>query len=189
MVVFSRFIVFPSQALSPEPSCFSHPHMVFLPIDVAFMISFYDLSPSLSVSLTSWYAPGCGCDSFWRQYQSCGWRARLRSRLFPCRFDCAGWCSVPQIPERSQTRHQTFFSCSAVMWLATEDINSAFPWISLNTPFRFVRILKTNVACKDTDIIVCTALYEWKRAAASSPSFCAHCDSVSRALAVCVLSG
>lgn len=70
--VFHASLGFPLKHCLPSPPAFhtptrSGPHWCCL----------YDLflwSLSLSFSLTSWYATGCGCDSFWRQYQSCGWR-------------------------------------------------------------------------------------------------------------------
>lgn len=62
---------------------------------------------------------------------------------------------LPQIPDRSQNRHRTHLSCSAVMWLDMADIDCAFLQISMSLSVTlpvtegFAWFLWKAVACKD----------------------------------------
>lgn len=52
--------------------------------------------------------------------------------------------TLPQIPERNQYRHQTYLSCSAVMWLDMEDIDSACSQISMSLCVSWCMNFKEN---------------------------------------------
>lgn len=114
MVGFSRLIVFPSRALSPKSSCFSHPHTVYFPplmlrLWSLFMISLLSLSlPNLLVCYRLWLW-------FILTPVSVLWLARACIAAFSCAAPTLLTGALCPRYQRSQNRHQTFFSCSDVI--------------------------------------------------------------------------
>lgn len=177
---FVFLIVFPSRALSLKPSCFSHsllclPFSLGLsPIDVAFMICFYDLSVFLSLSanllvccrdgIADWLwfiltpASVLWRAQSWHAYTHTLWHTRthIQSSLFPSRVYSTGWYAAPDTREEpgrapniqccDVIRHGGYRQCLFTHQCVGLCCATQSWWFSMN--------FRVTLACKDTERIV-----------------------------------
>ena len=175
----SSSLCFPLELCLSSPPAFHTPFYVSLSLSVyhplmlllwsVFMISLsFSLSANLLVccrdGIADWLwfiltpASVLWLAQSWHAYTHTLWHTHTHRAAFSRPEFTRLASTLPQIPERSQDGHQT---CSAVMWLDMEDMDSAFPQISTSVPVVLPRadffpwILEKTVTCKDTERIVC----------------------------------